>query len=338
MVSFAGILSLAMLAGCGNSSPTDSPSSTDPVTNGDPISNGETGDADSGSGVNGDAPAPDFGAMVYVPAGSFQRDANPNNISEITQGFLMSQYPVTQQQFEAIMGVNPSQFNTGGDAANRPVEYVSWYHAIAYANKLSIAAGLTPAYNVSGVDFHALTYDDVPLSASNAWSRVTVDWAADGYRLPTEMERLWAAMGATSGHDYPGDGVYTTGYDRAFAGSTGANDAADYAWHNHPGGTGTAPVGSKRPNELGIHDMSGNVNEWVWDRTRTSANYPGGTLTDYRGSDDTSVLQRVTRGGGWGNGPNSLRIAGEFGLGFGGRSPWQQSNSFGFRLVRNANE
>ena len=256
------------------------------------------------------------------------------NITEITQGLKMSRYPVTQAQFEAVMGTNPSSFSGGEGAPNRPVEQVSWYHAIAYANKLSISEGLTPVYSVSGVDFSNLTFDDVPTTSSNSWNAPTANWDADGYRLPTEMERLWAAMGATSGHDYPGTGVYTTGYSKPFAGSTDENSAADYAWFFDNSVSSTQPVGTRLPNELGIYDMSGNVLEWVWDRNRTSTNYPFGTLTDYRGNDDTSVVRRVTRGGGWGSDVLDLAIAGRNGLGFGARDPWVPGNSFGFRLVR----
>ena len=278
-------------------------------------------------------------AFVYVEPGSFQRDSTETNISVITQGFRMSAYPVTQADFESLMGTNPSQFKGDDDAPNRPVERVNWYHAIAFANRLSIERGRTPVYSVSGVDFAELNFDDIPRSSSNAWNNAAANWSADGYRLPTEMERLWAAMGATSGNDYSGSGVYTTGYTKAFPGSDGTNDPADYAWYWDNSLVGSQrsphPVGQKLPNELGLYDLSGNVGEWVWDRNRTSLNYPVGTLTDHRGNDDTSVVRRVTRGGNWGSGVSDLAIAGPNGLGFGGRDPWTQSNSFGFRLVRN---
>ena len=113
---------------------------------------------------------------------------------------------------------------------------------------------------------------------------------------------MWAAMGSTSGHGYPGSGVYTTGYLKAFAGSTGSSSIGDYAVYRLNSGPGdtnaeprtTRPVGSKVPNELGLYDMSGNVWEWTWDWW---ASYPSGGLSDPTGL--ISGTNRVLRGGGW---------------------------------------
>ena len=71
--------------------------------------------------------------------------------------------------------------------------------AIAFANKLSIDEGLTPVYGVTvggtPINWEALAYDDIPDASDNDWDAATADWDADGYRLPTEMEWMWAAMG-----------------------------------------------------------------------------------------------------------------------------------------------
>ena len=217
--------------------------------------------------VTGDDSAPsgegytsaNIGTLVYVPAGSFQRDDDPENISVITQSFYMSEHQITQSQFEAIMEVNPSNFSTGDDAKDRPVDSVSWYDAIAFANKLSIEEGLTPVYSVSTVsDWAALTYEQIPTSINTDWNNATADWDADGYRLPTEMEWMWAAMGANQDAQ-PGaiqDGINRTGYSKPFAGHDGTNSIDDYAWYldNIDTGNGrtTPPVGTKLPNELGL--------------------------------------------------------------------------------------
>lgn len=94
----------------------------------------------------------------------------------------------------------------------------------------------------------------------------------------------------------------TTGHAKAFAGSTGSNAIGDFAVFGFGGSeTGATsdersnPVGSKMANELGFHDLSGNVWEWVWDWYES--NYPTGAVTDHRGA--ASGIQRLWRGGGW---------------------------------------
>lgn len=129
---------------------------------------------------------------------------------------------------------------------------------------------------------------------------MTANWEADGYRLPTEMEWMWAAMGADS--ESLGK-INRTGYLKAFAGdSYGENwrePLDEYAWHRGNSKTGDRSfrspqtVGTKKPNELGIYDMSGNVFEWCWD-SRDPRTYPDGELIDYRGGERGS---RLLRGG-----------------------------------------
>jgi formylglycine-generating enzyme required for sulfatase activity len=110
-----------------------------------------------------------------------------------------------------IMGADPGD-DTLSPGANGPAHNVSWYDAIAFCNRLSMSEGLEPVYEVTvgatSVDWGALDYDDIPTGNNAEWNDVTADWNADGYRLPTEMEWMWVAMGATA-----------TAYQRAFAGS-----------------------------------------------------------------------------------------------------------------------
>ena len=79
--------------------------------------------------------------------------------------FYMGKYPVTQREYQSVIGSNPSYFK--GDTL--PVEYVSWFDAITYCNKLSEREGLSPAYTINGSDV--------------IWDR-----NANGYRLPTEAD------------------------------------------------------------------------------------------------------------------------------------------------------
>jgi len=248
--------------------------------------------------ASGDYTSANIGTLKYVPAGSFQRDATLTNISTVS-AFRMSQYDITRAQFLAIMGTDPSNA-TYSSGTSDPVQMTNWYQAIAFCNKLSIAEGLTPVYSVSGVTFSTLTYAAIPTTSDANWDAATADWSANGYRLPTEMEYMWAAMGATSdgiSADIVG-GVNTGGYTKGYAGSIETGGAQvninNYAWTSGNSGSTTHPVGTKLPNELGLYDMSGNVFEWCWDWYDS---YPTGTQADYRGA--ASGTNRVLRGGSW---------------------------------------
>ncbi len=280
-----------------------------------------------------------IGELTYVPAGRFRRGAAAGDISVITQPYLMSRHEISRAQFLARMGTDPSN-TTQSSGTNDPVQQVSWYHAVAFANKLSVHEGLTPVYAVAGIsDWSALTYDQIPRALHTtgteaAWSAISSDWTANGYRLPTEMEWMWAAMGApVTGQ---GGGTDTAGWQKAFAGWKSGSDAQDYAWYNANAEGTTRPVGGKLANELGLYDMSGNAAEWVWDRGDWASGYPSGTLTDYRGA--SSGAERILRGGSFTSPANDggfamddLRIRSRD-----GREPDNWNPSWGFRLVRPA--
>jgi formylglycine-generating enzyme required for sulfatase activity len=280
--------------------------------------------------ASNDYTSANIGTLKYVPAGSFQRDATLANISTVTSGFRMSKYEITRAQFLAIMGTDPSDIGHSSGIGD-PVQQINWYHAIAFCNKLSIAEGLDQVYSVtvSGtpVDFTTLTYADIPTSANTDWDTATADWSANGYRLPTEMEWMWAAMGATRGSGYTSP-TYLTGYLKAFAGGNGTSPIGDYAWYVG-NSTATHPVGRTLANELGLYDMSGNVMEWCWDWYDA---YPPGALAsntdDGRGA--VSGTYRVVRGGSWYDAANLVTVAyrGSF-------YPDYSDDGFGLRVVRN---
>ena len=162
--------------------------------------------------------------------------------------------------------------------------------------------GLTPAYTVEGVtDWKNRAFDDIPTSSNTNWDNATCNWNATGYRLPTEMEWMWAAMGANKdarAGAIDAEGINRTGYTKGYAGSieegAAQEEIDDYSWHRSNSSSKTHPVGEKLPNELGLYDMSGNVWEWCWDWYGA---YPTGTQTDYRGAGSGSF--RVYRGGSW---------------------------------------
>ena len=149
---------------------------------------------------------------------------------------------------------------------------------------------------MTGVQTCALPiYSAIPTSSNTLWDAATASWAANGYRLPTQMEYAWAAMGATCGTGYS-NGTYTVGYLKEFPGDPNPGALGDqisnYAWYSANSLSKTHPVGTKLPNELGLFDLGGNVYEWCWDWSGT---IPNGTISDYRGP--ASGTFRVIKGG-----------------------------------------
>jgi len=244
------------------------------------------------------SPTPAPSNFVHVQGGTFQmgtpRGGNRNErpVRSVTvSGFYMSPHPVTQREWFEVMGTNPSRFR----GYSRPVEQVSWFDAVEFANRKSLRAQLTPAYTITGSGANRVV----------SWNR-----AANGYRLPTEAEWEFAARGGT---------LYRSNF--AFSGH---NDLAEVAWHSRNSDRGTQDVGQLQPNSLGLYDMSGNVWEWVWDRY---GSYTRGAQMDPEGA--SSGTLRVRRGGSWGDVAAHVRLTAR-----GRFLPSSQNDSTGFRLVR----
>ncbi len=188
-------------------------------------------------------------SFILVEGGTFY-----NGIGDVTlTSFLIDTYEVTQKDYLAVMGTNPSYgFGVSDD---RPVYNVSWFNAVEYCNRLSLLNGLAPCYSYLS---YGAEPSDWPPEWDDSWStppynnhqNFSCDWAAGGYRLPTDMEWEFAARG----------GVLSQGYVYS-----GSNTLGDVGWYNGNAGYLSHPVGSKAANELGFHDLSGNVGEWTWD-------------------------------------------------------------------------
>jgi formylglycine-generating enzyme required for sulfatase activity len=186
-------------------------------------------------------------------------DESPVRAVTISRDTLVGTTEVTQGQYLAVMGYNPSTATSCGMTC--PVADVHWHMAAAFTNVLSVAEGLSSCYSCTG---------------SGTGTRCTtpsVPAACTGYRLPTEAE--WEAAARC-------------GTDTVYAGSSAASPVG---WYNGNSGGTARGVGGKPANACGLYDMSGNVAEWTNDWYAT---WPSGAVTDpYR----SSASYIVHRGG-----------------------------------------
>jgi formylglycine-generating enzyme required for sulfatase activity len=228
--------------------------------------------------------------MLLVPPGTFIMGCSPslqfgcggveNPVHQVTltQPFYLGRYEVTQAQWTAVMGSNPSWFQSpsaqvpADQVPNRPVESVSWN-------------------TIQGFN------------------------AATGLRLPTEAEWEYACRAGT-----------TTAFNLPPNGTNDDGPLGQLAWFNANAGGQTRPVGQKLPNALGLHDMHGNVWEWVQDW------YGGSYYSQSPGIDPPGPIsgsQRVLRGGSWFGSSGNCRASSRIGV-----APGSDDVSIGFRAAR----
>lgn len=218
--------------------------------------------------------------FVLVKGGTFiNTKSNLYGKKATIADFYIGKYEVTQKEWAEIMGTNPSKFK--GDSL--PVEMVRWYDCVEFCNRRSIRESLQPFYTINKNSKDPNNQND---NDSIQWT-VTINTGANGYRLPTEAEWEYAAGGGQMSKSYTYSGsndIDTVAWYWKNSGDTIL--AGFWFWptieNNH---NKTKPVGRKRPNELGIYDMSGNVREWCWDWYEDFEIHIG--------------MVRVQRGGGW---------------------------------------
>jgi len=278
--------------------------------------------------------------MAYIPAGTFTMGdsfLSDGSTAELPlhnvhiSAYFMDKFEVSRGLWlDVYSWGNGNGYNMNGGAfkaVNHPIQTITWYDAVVWCNARSEKEGLTPCYYTDAAQ--TVVYRSGGENITNA----NVKWNANGYRLPTEAEWEKAARGGLNAKRFPWGDTISHSQANYYSQASYAYDISPTREFHPTWGAGvsgsTSPIGSFAANGYGLHDMGGNVWEWVWDYY--DSNYygqPAATQDNPRGPAGVFSI-RVLRGGSCGDVAYNVRCA--------ARAPAIPGSAqifFGFRCVR----
>lgn len=285
--------------------------------------------------------------MSLIPSGPFTMgdtfgDGNAGELPPhkvFVTAFYLERYDVTKGLWDSVYSwaiQHGYAFDDEGlgKAPIHPVHSVDWYDTVKWCNARSEKEGLKPCYYTNAGKTAVYRTGQIDLANDS------VDWEANGYRLPTSAEWEKAARGGAEGHRFPWTDTDTISHARAnyYSSSRYSYDVSPTRGYHPAFNDGkppfTSPVGYFPPNGYGLYDMAGNIWQWCWDHVDGKwYTKPGAMERDTRGPDSgpNGSRARMMRGGSFHRFAFNARSAN---LSMAGDTPDFAFLVFGFRCAR----